>query len=153
MINFPIRHLVVSAIVKHILLITAIFLACAITASPALCLDVLAPDQKTEQLQMRIGSGKSLVIWDVVVEGNRLVPSAVILHVIKSKRGDRFDREKVMEDLKAIVALGYFDKQDIRCTPELGTYGVILNFRVQENLPARENFTCHLCTISFKLLR
>jgi outer membrane protein insertion porin family len=69
------------------------------------------------------------------VEGNRLVDTEDILHVVKTKPGDRFDRDAVMQDLKAINNLGYFDEHNLQVVPEMNGSGVLLKIRVQENAP------------------
>src|SRR5262245_54100432 len=43
-----------------------------------------------------------LTVEDVTVEGNRLVPTENILGVVKTRRGDKFDRDQVVQDLKAV---------------------------------------------------
>jgi outer membrane protein assembly factor BamA len=58
----------------------------------------------------------SRVVWDILVDGNRLVPTDDVLKLIKTKRGDKFDRDKVIQDLKSINGLGYFDEQGLMCT-------------------------------------
>lgn len=77
----------------------------------------------------------NLTIADVMVEGNRLVPTEDILGVVRTRRGDKFDREQVLQDLKAVNGLGYFDDRNMQVVPELGGGGVLLKIRVQENAP------------------
>ena len=79
-----------------------------------------------------------LTVEDVTVEGNRLVPSEDILGVVKTRRGDRFDRDQVMRDLKAVNGLGYFDDRSLQAVPEMGGNGVLLKIRVQENAPVTQ---------------
>jgi len=76
-----------------------------------------------------------LMVDDIKVEGNRMIPTEDILKVVKTKRGDKFDRDQVVQDLKAINGLGYFDDQKMQGTPELTGSGVLLKIRVQENAP------------------
>jgi outer membrane protein insertion porin family len=85
----------------------------------------------------KIGSigSQNLTVDEVKIEGNRLVPAEDIMNVVKTKRGDRFDREVVMQDLKAINNMGYFDDRNLQVVPELTTGGVLLKIRVQENAP------------------
>jgi outer membrane protein insertion porin family len=80
-------------------------------------------------------SDSSLTIDTIKVEGNRLVPSEDILDVVKTKPGDKFSRDAVMEDLKAINGLGYFDERNLQVLPELNGSGVLLKIRVTENAP------------------
>jgi hypothetical protein len=77
----------------------------------------------------------TLMIDTIKVEGNRLVPTEDILQVVKTKPGDRFNRDTVMEDLKAINGLGYFDERNLQVVPELNGSGVLLKIRVTENAP------------------
>lgn len=79
-----------------------------------------------------------LTVEDVTVEGNRLVPSEDILNVVKTRRGDKFDREQVMRDLKAVNGMGYFDDRSLQAIPEMGGNGVLLKIRVQENAPVTQ---------------
>ncbi len=95
-----------------------------------------APALSTAESASRISS--DLMVDDIKVEGNRLVPTEDILKVIKTKRGDKFDRDQVVQDLKAINGLGYFDDQKMQGTPELTGSGVLLKIRVQENAPVTE---------------
>jgi len=83
-------------------------------------------------------SATNLTVDDVKIEGNRLVPSEDILKVVKTKRGDKYDRDQVFQDLKAINGIGYFDEQKMQGTPELTKDGVLLKIRVQENAPVTE---------------
>lgn len=76
-----------------------------------------------------------LTVDNVKVEGNRLVPTEDILQVVKTRPGDRFDRDAVMQDLKAINNLGYFDERNLQVVPELNGVGVLLKIRVTENAP------------------
>src|SRR5262249_32470600 len=80
----------------------------------------------------------NLTVEDVKVEGNRLVPTEDILGVVKTRRGDKFDRDQVLEDLKAINGLGYFDDRNLQVVPEMGTGGVLLKIRVTENAPVTQ---------------
>jgi outer membrane protein insertion porin family len=84
------------------------------------------------------GADENLTIDDVKIEGNRLVPSEDILGVVKTKKGDRFDRDQVMQDLKAINGLGYFDDRSLQVVPERTNGGVLLKIRVQENAPVTQ---------------
>lgn len=79
----------------------------------------------------------SLTIDNIKIEGNRLVSTEDILQVVKTKPGDRFNRETVLEDLKAINGLGYFDERNLQVVPELNGEGkgVLLKIRVTENAP------------------
>lgn len=83
--------------------------------------------------------GKDLTIEDVTVEGNRLVATENILEVVKTRRGDKFDRDQVVRDLKAVNSMGYFDDRSLQVVPEVsGSGGVLLKIRVQENAPVTQ---------------
>ena len=82
---------------------------------------------------------KDLTIEDVTVEGNRLVATDSILEVVKTRRGDKFDRDQVVRDLKAVNNMGYFDDRSLQVVPEVsGSGGVLLKIRVTENAPVTE---------------
>lgn len=81
---------------------------------------------------------KDLTVEDVTVEGNRLVPTDHILNVVKTRRGDKFDRDQVVRDLKAVNSMGYFDDRSLQAVPELAGNGVLLKIRVQENAPVTQ---------------
>lgn len=81
-----------------------------------------------------------LTVDEVKIEGNRLVPTEDIMGVVKTHPGDKFDRDQVMQDLKAINGLGYFDDRSLQVTPERSATpnGVLLKIRVQENAPVSD---------------
>lgn len=83
-------------------------------------------------------NGKDLRVEGVTIEGNRLVPTDNILTVVKTKPGDKFDRDQVVQDLKAVNGMGYFDDRSLQAVPELSSGGVLLKIRVQENAPVTE---------------
>ena len=87
-------------------------------------------------------SEQALTIDNIKVEGNRLVPAEDILQVIKSKPGDKFNRDAVLQDLKAVNNLGYFDERNLQVVPELNGSGVLLKIRVQENAPITQFAFC-----------
>lgn len=79
---------------------------------------------------------ESLTVEDIQVEGNRLISTQNITSVLKTKPGDKFDRDQIMEDLKAVNEMGYFDDKSLQVTPERKTGNrVLLKIRVQENAP------------------
>jgi outer membrane protein insertion porin family len=82
--------------------------------------------------------GRELTVEDVTVEGNRIIPADRILEVVKTKRGDKFDKNQVVQDLKAVNGMGYFDDRSLQAVPELSGSGVLLKIRVQENAPVTE---------------
>lgn len=93
---------------------------------------------KAEEAKKDELANENLTVEDVTIEGNRLVPTDHILNVVKTRRGDKFDREQVVRDLKAVNNLGYFDDRSLQAVPELGGSGVLLKIRVQENAPVTE---------------
>jgi outer membrane protein insertion porin family len=80
----------------------------------------------------------NLMVDDVKIEGNRLVETDDIMKVVKTKRGDKYDRDLVVQDLRAINGLGYFDDRSLRVDPELTHSGILLKIRVQENAPVSQ---------------
>lgn len=108
--------------------LAAVLALCLLGQYPSLALAQSEADKQ-------VGSGDYLVD-EVRIEGNRLIPTEEIATVVKTRKGDRFDRDQVMEDLKAINSLGYFDEHNLQVNPEVvpGS-GVLLKIRVQENAP------------------
>lgn len=78
------------------------------------------------------------IVDDVKIVGNRLVPTEDIASVVKTKRGDKFDKQQVMQDLQAINEMGYFDDKSLQVTPEVTSSGVLLKIRVVENAPVTQ---------------
>jgi outer membrane protein insertion porin family len=78
-------------------------------------------------------------ITDVQVRGNERTAGQIILLSIKSKIGDYLDKKQVMEDVKAIYQLGYFQTPPIPQTEKYGP-GIRLVFYVHEN-PQVESIT------------
>jgi outer membrane protein insertion porin family len=82
--------------------------------------------------------GSDLTVDEVKVEGNRLVPTEDIMNVVKTKPGDRFSRDQVAADLRAINGLGYFDDRTLKAVPERSGSGVLLKITVTENQPVSQ---------------
>lgn len=59
------------------------------------------------------------VIGQIRLHGNKHIATEEILPVMKTHAGDRFSREAVVDDLKAIYAMGYFDQRKLEASPEL----------------------------------
>lgn len=76
---------------------------------------------------------RDYVIGEIRLHGNKHIATEEILRVMKTHAGDRFSREAVVEDLKAINALGYFDERKLEVSPELVDGKVLLSIEVQEN--------------------
>lgn len=72
----------------------------------------------------------------VIVEGNRYLSSDEILAVVKSQPGTTLNKDLILEDLKNIYRLGYFDKTGLEARPEENADGSIdIYFKVNENPP------------------
>ena len=101
-------------------------------AAPVLAQDgqLLAPAEG----EIKTGA-EPVVVDEVRIEGNRLIPTEDIASVVKTRKGDKFSREQVMEDLKAINGMGYFNDRNLEVNPELTPSGVLLKIRVEENAP------------------
>ena len=79
-----------------------------------------------------------LTVDEIRIEGNRLVPTEDIANVLSTKTGDNFSRQKVMQDLRAINRMGYFDDKSLQVVPEVTSGGVLLKIRVVENAPVTQ---------------
>lgn len=77
----------------------------------------------------------ALIIKEVQIVGNRLIPEESILEAINSKAGTKFDKDRVITDLEAIDKLGYFVHDSIQASPEPSDDGVVLKIRIEENNP------------------
>ena len=64
------------------------------------------------------------------VAGNRRIESDAILAVVETKKGDRFDQNRLDKDLRAIFKMGYF--KDVNIEVEDGTNGKNVTFKVVE---------------------
>ncbi|MFX4967333.1 POTRA domain-containing protein, partial [Acinetobacter baumannii] len=60
------------------------------------------------------------------------------MNVVKTRPGDKFDRDQVAADLKAINGLGYFDDRTLKAVPERTANGVLLKITVTENQPVSQ---------------
>lgn len=106
--------------------------------SAALAQDKSIDDASQTSTASGVDLSPDLTIHNVTVEGNRLIPTEDILGVVKTKPGDKFDRDQVMSDLKAVNSMGYFDDRNLQVVPELNSGGVLLKIRVQENAPVTQ---------------
>ncbi len=72
----------------------------------------------------------------VIIEGNRYLSSDEILAEVKSQPGTPFNKDLILEDLKNIYRLGYFDKTGLEARPEENPDGSLdIYFTVNENPP------------------
>ncbi len=70
-------------------------------------------------------------ILEVKVEGNRRIESAAVLRVVRTKAGDRLQKEALTRDMKSIYRMGYFE--DIQVVADHTDEGsVTITFRVTE---------------------
>src|SRR5271168_5296328 len=85
----------------------------------------------------------SVYVVSISVDGNRLVSDGDILDRVKTKSGDPFDRDALLQDLKSINAMGYFYPWSLTVTPcRAGVGGVKVQIHVQENSPV-DGFELH----------
>lgn len=73
------------------------------------------------------------VIGEIRIEGNKSINTEEILAVMKTRAGDKMSPEAVMDDLKAINDMGYFDERKLEVNPQLADGKVLLTIRVEEN--------------------
>lgn len=81
-------------------------------------------------LNIQILSAQEDKITDIQIHGNEYVASAIILGVIKTQVGDKYNLKDIDDDLKAIYNLGYLE--DIKVDLKKEENGLILVFRVKE---------------------
>ncbi len=112
-------------------------LALSISVAPAFAQSMAEPTFKlpNQQSSSPAPAASNYLVDDVKIEGNRLVSTEEISKVVKTRKGDKYDRDVVMQDLKAIHGLGYFDEQSLAVNPEMTSSGVLLKIRVVENAP------------------
>jgi|GEM_PF-442975 outer membrane protein insertion porin family len=103
---------------------------------------ISAEEDVAQQAQSKGPAGNTIpgasqyVIEDIEIEGNHLIPTEEIAAVVKTKKGDTFDRDQVREDLKAINNMGYFDNDSLKIDPQQLKNGrILLKISVQENAP------------------
>ena len=80
---------------------------------------------------------KDAVIEDIVFRGTRRVAQDVLRNTIKTHPGDKFDKDALDRDMRALWNTQRFN--DIRLTYERGQTGWIVNFTVVEIPPVRPN--------------
>ncbi len=75
-------------------------------------------------------------IRKILLEGNHYLQDKEILGVIKSQAGTTFNKELILEDLKNIYKLAYFDRSGLEVKPLENSDGTIdLYFKLKENPP------------------
>jgi outer membrane protein assembly factor BamA len=78
-------------------------------------------------------SAAEVHVKDIQIQGNQLIPSEEILRALKTEKGDIFFREQLVEDLKAINKLGWFDESGSQIDPQLVDGAIVLKIVVEEN--------------------
>lgn len=100
----------------------------ALAASPVLAIDPQNPPQTEAEL-----SGK---ITEIRISGNNILQEDEIKKAILSYPGMPLSKELVIEDLKRIYNLGYFEPQGVEAKPyQTETGDIVLEYRVKENPP------------------
>lgn len=83
--------------------------------------------------KVKIKPAAELHVKDIQIQGNQTIPSAEIMRVLKTQKGDIFFREQLVEDLKAINKLGWFDDSGCHIDPQLIDGNIVIKVIVQEN--------------------
>ena len=109
-----------------LLLVLALPLHAQTSTQPKLGIEDTAP---TEAL-------RGQPVQDVRVVGNEVVPTAVILNLVRTHAGDRFDPATVQEDYQRIFGLRKF--ADVQARVEPTNTGVVVIFEVTEQKQVRE---------------
>ena len=73
---------------------------------------------------------KNILIADIIVNGNKRIDDDGILNIIESKKGERFDQDKLDRDLRTIYKLGFFDDVNFETTDSPA--GKIITFNLVE---------------------
>ena len=72
----------------------------------------------------------AIQIEEIRIKGNRRIEDDAILAIIKSKKGEVFDPDRLDEDLRTIYKMGYF--KDVTIETQDGPNGKIITFNVVE---------------------
>lgn len=91
---------------------------------------VQSPLSESESLPYNIDQ-----VVEIKFAGNRLVLNDELYDVLGSRVGEDFDREKVKADLFGIYSMGYFDREALEVKPTKTDKGVVLTYKVKENVP------------------
>ncbi len=73
---------------------------------------------------------KNVLIADIIIHGNKRIDDEGILNVIESKKGEKFDQEKLDRDLRTIYKMGFFDDVNYETTDSPA--GKIITFNLAE---------------------
>lgn len=97
-------------------------------------------DQTSFPGSLSVEESVSVPIVKLRIEGNRLIPEAEILELIKSRSGDIFQREGIVADLEALYKTGYFLKSSIEAQPIVHKDGIEIVYFLKENLMVKDIF-------------
>ncbi len=88
----------------------------------------------TIDLEIRMYEGPQYTINKIVVKGNDITNDKVIMREVRTKPGDKFNKELVVRTQREIVALGNFDEQkmDIKPIPNPADGTVDIQYTVAE---------------------
>lgn len=73
---------------------------------------------------------ETVLIEDILVEGNKRASDEAVLNIIESQKGDKYDEEKLNRDLHSVYKMGIFDYFDYKVVD--GRTGKIITFNVVE---------------------
>jgi len=80
--------------------------------------------------EIRAYTGRDFQIASITPQGNERIDAGAILRQIKSRAGDRYDPERLGEDMKNVFKMGYFD--DVRVEAVDSDQGKVVTFVVVE---------------------
>lgn len=101
---------------------------CGVLAAPGFCNDA----EKTS-------ADRELRISHFEVSGNQLVSKDTILEVLRTQPGDKYDRNKLYDDLKRINEIGFFKEKSLQLLPsKLPENKVLITICVEENAPVTQ---------------
>lgn len=83
--------------------------------------------------KVQIKPAAELHVKDIQIQGNQIIPSAEIMRALKTQKGDIFFHDQLVEDLKAINKLGWFDDHGGHIDPQLIDGNIVIKVIVQEN--------------------
>jgi outer membrane protein insertion porin family len=91
-------------------------------------------DGDSIDVEMRIQEGPQATIRNVVVNGNERTKDHVILREVRTLPGAKFSREDVIRTQREILALGYFDQENlgINTVPNVADGTVDIEYTVAE---------------------
>ncbi len=118
-----------------------LFLWALLAAAGSLCAQTTEPTSRpaAADLGHNLAVAPELVgrpVRQVRIVGNRQVPSAVILNVVRTREGDRFEPQAVQEDYQRIFQLKKFANVEARVEPEADGVAVVFEVIEQNQLRA-----------------